>query len=96
VPNILDAPTYTYAARKALLSRIQTALCADPDCRYDFKGPFRAPTADEFGNWQARQDVLQAKLTFPVDQTLETLSAENQPSGPDGNLAHTPDQIAEA
>lgn len=94
--NIFDAPTFKLSDRKALVSRVHAALIADPNCRFDFKGPFRAPTADEFGNWEARQHFLKVSLAFPVDKPLEALGTEEQAGSPEGNLTHTPDQVVEA
>jgi hypothetical protein len=41
-------------------------LLTDPDCRYDFKGGWRQLTADEHGNWEARELLIQLIHTFPV------------------------------
>ena len=94
--NILDAPTFKLSDRKAICQRVQAALLRDPDCVYPVRGPWREPSRDEHANWEARQHFLQASLTFLVDRTLVPLSTEQETGSPDGDLAHTPDQISEA
>jgi hypothetical protein len=95
VANILDAPMFRNSDRKAILSRVQAALQASPDCRFDFKGTWKELTRDENANWDARQCILMLRSSFPIDKTLEALSTEEQPESPVGDLGHAPDQVGE-
>ena len=94
--NILDAPTFKLSDRKTICQRVQAALLKNDDCAYPVRGSWHEPSRDEYANWEARQHFLKVSLTFPVDKPLETLSAEQETGSPDGDLAHTPDQISEA
>jgi hypothetical protein len=94
--NLLDASTFKITDRKAILRRIQAALQRDPACRFDFKGTWKEATPDENANWDARQCLLRLTSAFPVDKPLESLGAQEESRSPEGDLAHTPDQIAEA
>jgi hypothetical protein len=64
--NLLECPTYKLEDRRTILLRVLGALLTDPDCRYDFKGGWRQLTADEHGNWEARELLIQLIHTFPV------------------------------
>ena len=94
--NILDAPTFKLSDRKTICQRVQAALLKNDDCAYPVRGSWHEPSRDEYANWEARQHFLKVSLTFLVNRTLVSVSAEEQAGSPDGNLAHTPDQITEA
>ena len=64
--NLLTCPMYKIEDRKAIVVRVLDALLAGPDCRYDFKGPWKKLTPDEQANWDARQSLVQIKQTFPM------------------------------
>ena len=96
MPNLLNGSLFKISDRKDICQRVQAALLRDPDCVYPVRGPWREPSRDEHANWEARQHFLQASLTLLVDRTLVPISAEQETGSPDGDLAHTPDQISEA
>lgn len=79
--NLLEAPMFKIADRRALCERVHGALLASDDCRYAFRGEWKPFSTDELGNWLAREHFMAAKQdypasTLPVDLPLEPLSAE--------------------
>jgi hypothetical protein len=93
--NILDAPTFKISDRKLIVARVHGQLLISPDCRYPVAGGWKSLSHDEYGNWEARQHFLKVSLAFSVDKALETLSAEEQPESPVGDLGQAPDQVGE-
>ena len=83
--NLLDCPTYKLDDRREIITRVIDALFADPDCRYEFHGPWSgswtAPNHDQVANWEARELLLQIRRTFPTN--LQPPPAEVEPLNTD-------------
>lgn len=62
--NLLEAPKFKIEDRKQILERVHEALIASPDCRLDFRGPWKKLTPSEADNWEARQTISSLLVNF--------------------------------
>lgn len=77
--NLCDCPTFKLDDRRAIAERCLKALLADPDCRNELKGTWRAMTADEEANWESRQFFVAVIASYPVKEPDVQPPAEVEP-----------------